>query len=247
MIAVGAIAASRRRSGNGSFDPATLFASGETGGWWDPSDFSTMWQDVSATIPVTAAGQNVARIDDKSGNGNNLTRPETASQPTLRQDAGGNWYLEADDSNDNLVKSFSPAIAQPFTRMGAIQQDGWTSGRRMYSDGHFLPTFLYQNTSTPRLQMNAGSNGPFTDAATIGTPVVLTEFYSGASSTLTVNDGTAATGNAGTNGQNAFQLFSNGAAAIGRNYGFIIINRALTVDELDELRQFFADKAGVTL
>jgi hypothetical protein len=50
----------------GGFSPATLFAMGEQGYWLDPSDFSTMFQDSAGTTPVTAVGQNVGLILDKS-------------------------------------------------------------------------------------------------------------------------------------------------------------------------------------
>lgn len=50
--------------GGGGFSPLTLFINGEEGGWWDPSDFSTMAQDTNGT-PVTAVGQPVGLILDK--------------------------------------------------------------------------------------------------------------------------------------------------------------------------------------
>lgn len=53
-------------SGATAFTPASLFAASEPGAWYDPSDFSTMFQDVSGTIPVTAVGQPVGLIWDKS-------------------------------------------------------------------------------------------------------------------------------------------------------------------------------------
>lgn len=65
----------------GGFSPATLFAAGEPGGWYDPSDLSTMFQDSAGTTPVTATGQTVARINDKSGRGNHLTQATAASRP----------------------------------------------------------------------------------------------------------------------------------------------------------------------
>jgi hypothetical protein len=43
-----------------------LFASGEEGAWYDPSDFSTMFQDSAGATPVTAVGQPVGLILDKS-------------------------------------------------------------------------------------------------------------------------------------------------------------------------------------
>lgn len=51
-----------------SFSPLLLFANGEQGAWYDPSDFLTMFQDSDGTVPVTAAGQPVGRILDKSKN-----------------------------------------------------------------------------------------------------------------------------------------------------------------------------------
>jgi len=62
---------------------ASLFASGEQGAWYDPSDFSTLFQDAAGTTPVTAVEQPVGRISDKSGRGNHATQTTTASRPVL--------------------------------------------------------------------------------------------------------------------------------------------------------------------
>lgn len=46
---------------------ASLFANGEEGAWYDPSDLSTLYyQDAAGTTPVTALGQPVGLIIDKS-------------------------------------------------------------------------------------------------------------------------------------------------------------------------------------
>lgn len=76
-----------------AFDPADLFQASERGIWIDPQDLSTMFQDTAGTVPVTAAGQKVARINDKSGNGNHLTQSTSGNQPYLRHD-GSHYYLE---------------------------------------------------------------------------------------------------------------------------------------------------------
>lgn len=66
----------------GGFNPAAvLFGAGEQGGWYDSSDLTTMFQDTAGTVPVTATGQTVARINDKSGRGNHLTQATAASRP----------------------------------------------------------------------------------------------------------------------------------------------------------------------
>ena len=48
------------------FNPASMFSAGEQGAWYDPSDMSTMFQDSAGTTPVTAVGQPVGLILDKS-------------------------------------------------------------------------------------------------------------------------------------------------------------------------------------
>ena len=48
------------------FNPASLFAANEQGVWYDPSDLTTMFQDNLGATPVTAAGQTVGLLLDKS-------------------------------------------------------------------------------------------------------------------------------------------------------------------------------------
>lgn len=55
-----------RRSGARRFSPLALFAASETGVWYDPSDLTTLFQDTAGITPVTAAGQTVALMLDKS-------------------------------------------------------------------------------------------------------------------------------------------------------------------------------------
>lgn len=49
-----------------AFTPLSLFAAGEQGAWYDPSDFSTLFQDSLGTTPVTAVEQNIGLCLDKS-------------------------------------------------------------------------------------------------------------------------------------------------------------------------------------
>jgi len=56
----------RRRRRKPQFNPGRLFANGEQGAWYDPSDFATLYQDSAGTTPVTALGQPVGLMLDKS-------------------------------------------------------------------------------------------------------------------------------------------------------------------------------------
>lgn len=89
------------------FSPAALFAAGEAGGWYDPSDISTLFQDDAGTVPVTAPGQTVGRILDKSGQGNHLTQATLSKRPLYQVDSGGYPYLLFDALDDWFV---SPTI-----------------------------------------------------------------------------------------------------------------------------------------
>ena len=54
-------------SGGGSpFSPLSLFSGGAPGAWYDPSDYTTLFQDSAGTTPVTAVEQPVGLMLDKS-------------------------------------------------------------------------------------------------------------------------------------------------------------------------------------
>jgi hypothetical protein len=74
----------------------------DNGAWFDPSDLSTLFQDAAGTIPVTAVGQPVGKMLDKSGNGYHATQSITAYRPALMQDIYGYYYL-AFDGIDNYM------------------------------------------------------------------------------------------------------------------------------------------------
>ena len=83
--------------GAAPFDPASL----SPYSWFDPSDLSTLWQDTAGTSPVTADGQSVARIDDKSGNGRHMIQGTAANRPLYKTDGTLHWLL-FDGVNDRL-------------------------------------------------------------------------------------------------------------------------------------------------
>lgn len=80
-----------------------MFANGERGYFFDPSNLSTMWQDTAATIPVTAPGQSVARINDLSGRGNYAIQPTALARPVLTTGAQGQLRLVFDGVDDFLL------------------------------------------------------------------------------------------------------------------------------------------------
>ena len=111
----------RNRAG---FSPASLFAAGEQGVWYDPSDLSTMFQDSAGTMPVTATGQPVGFLGDKSrgfvlgpelvispyGGGASGTWAISTTQITRNASATGQASLNLSstlDTNKRYVVTFS--------------------------------------------------------------------------------------------------------------------------------------------
>jgi len=64
-----------------AFDPASLFAGGTEGAWFDPSDIDTLFQVSDGTTPVTVATDPIGYFGDKSGNGNHAAQATAAARP----------------------------------------------------------------------------------------------------------------------------------------------------------------------
>lgn len=122
------------------FTPLNLFSSSEPGAWYDMTDLSTMWQDTGGTTPVTAAGQQCARLDDKSGNGHHATQATGTKQPTVRQDANGVYYLEFDGTDDELINGtmdLSASQESLFALGGITSNDATSQGYPFNFGGNY--------------------------------------------------------------------------------------------------------------
>lgn len=252
--------------GSGGFQPSTLFAAGEQGFWYDPSDMTTMFQDSAGTTPVTAAGQVVGLIRDKSGRSNHASQASAASKPILRN-TGALWWLEFDGIDDFLVTA-----TIDFT---ATNKMSLFAGLRKTSDaamGIFAElsinlstnpgTFTVRapNGATPDYQMNwsgstvktanigslpAPNTSVLSSTADIGTSTVTMQING--SSTGLVLGGALGTGN-----------FSNNPLYIGRRAGtsspftgnlYGLIGRGAASDGLTiaGTEGYMAQKSGVVL
>lgn len=92
------------------FSPLSLLAGAAALAWYDPSDLTTMFQDSAGTTPVTASGQPVGLIRDKSGLGYHASQTVSASRPTYTESAGKR-YLVFDGVDDFLVTgTITPSV-----------------------------------------------------------------------------------------------------------------------------------------
>lgn len=115
-----------RQWGAAGFSPLSLFASGEQGAWYDPSDLSTMFQDSAGTTPVTADGQPVGKILDKSGHGNHASQATAAARPLYKTDGTYHW-LQFDGVDDYIGCSWSSitALSTLFAGVNRTNSSNW--------------------------------------------------------------------------------------------------------------------------
>ena len=118
-----------------TFLPNDLFLAGEKGVWYDPNDITTLFQDTAGTIPVTASGQTVALMKDKSGNGINATQSDATKRPTFTIYPGTEYgYLNFDGTNDFMVTgnlTFAATSVSTITATVGVQVDAGATGSRI--------------------------------------------------------------------------------------------------------------------
>lgn len=98
------------------FSPATLFASGEQGVWYEPSDFSTMYQNSFGTTPVTAVDQPVGLILDKRKGltlGSELVSNGNFSNGGTGWYVGGGWTVSSGAAS--TAAGFTDVLYQDIT------------------------------------------------------------------------------------------------------------------------------------
>jgi hypothetical protein len=236
-----------------AFSPADLFLGGTQGAWFDPSDFSTMFQDSAGSIPVTGVGQPVGLIKDKSGRGNNAIQATAASRPVLQIDANSKYYLEFDGVDDFLLP--------PSTILSSANQGTETHGARRIlpngSDGAVMCNF---GTGIDSHEPFSGvtfyssflsASRPAFGTILIDSNYVLTQVKD--TTTLGVRYNGAQSGSiaAVTSGLGAAPSFCKNTTGNlfyrGRIYSIIVRGALSTAQEITDTETWVASKTGVTL
>ena len=262
MIGIGATLFKRAVMGSRGFSPSALFANGEEGAWYDPSDLSTLFEE-DGTTPASVDGP-VGKILDKSGNGNHLIQTTETKCPTLKL-AGGLYYLEFDGIDDGLQTS-----SIDFTGTDAMTV---FAGSRKENDAAENITELSANSgaNAGTFRMNAQTNNIWRyssrgssalrniNAGGYTPPVtsVLTGLSDISDDTLIIRvDGVqknSSTNDQGTGNYGNYPLnvgARNNAAGLnldGRIYSLIVRGALSNADELASTEAYVAVKTGVSI
>lgn len=250
MLGFGFAIGGRRRKAV-PFDPASLFAGGAQGMWYDPSDASTLFEDSAGTVPASVNGP-VGRMLDRSGRGNHAVQALAAARPMLRLDGGGRRYLEFDGVDDRLSSTLAVSFGHPWDRVSAIRQLSWVNGGRVFGNGSggTLAGLLYQNQAVMGLALYDGAAAAGNKAAAIGTAAVVTERRAGSQSQIVVNNGAPTGGNPASGAANGVTIGADpgGGSPSGLAfYGLVTTKPPMSAAQMAQVRAWLASKAGVTL
>ncbi len=255
---------------NTSNDILRLFANGEQGAWYDPSDLSKVFQQdgTTPTIPWTSGdildANRVGKLVDKSGNGNDAFQTTLSKCPALKY-VGGLYYLEFDGVDDCLrvgtdVDFTSTDEMSVFA--GARKENDAVDVVVEFSDNiggstaafrlNAVDSNRWRYTSKGTSLVNATANNytpPVTSVLTglskISSPVVTVRVDGVEKASPTNSQGT---GNYGSHPINVGSR-NNGAGLQldGNIYNLIIRGTLSNADEISSTETYVASKTGVTI
>lgn len=257
------IGLNRQTGGSAAVNPdaaiLAMFASGEQGAFYDPSDFSTLSQDNAGTVPVTAAGQPVGYIRDKSGRGNHLQA--MGALGTLRAD-GPRFYV------DGISDGFA---TQPINMTGNGQLTVCTGIRKTTDAAIAIVVELSGNLNSSNGAwyiaapidpgqagvsfVVKGTNAQYLDslgfASPISTVITAQADMLAPMANMRVNGAQTATsaGDLGTGTFGNYQMYvgrrgSGGNLFTGRLYGLIVRGAASNAGQVAALESFMNSKTG---
>lgn len=247
--------------GGAAFSPKSLFANGEEGAWYDPSDLSSMFQNSDGTTAV-AVGDPVGYIADKSGNGNHAIQATSTKRPTLRQD-GSLYYLDFEGDDALATSAIDFTGSDQLTVCSGAKKDTNTTmviGELSSSIGSNTGAFRLASLSNTWRYSSKGDGAAINVNATTygaGSLSVLTGLSDISDPVTTIRvDGvqkatSASSPGAGNYGNHTLNIGArnNGASLFldGRIYGFVIRDVLSSGSDLTNLEAYMADKTGVTI
>lgn len=199
-----------------------------------------------AAVGITESGGFASAWADQSGNGRNLLQATGANQPAY--DTTGGIPSLIFDGLTHYMKTAPFTLNQPTMVYLVAKQLAW--GNRYLHDGNTTDSLvLYQNTASPQLALYAGSFSGNNSNATVGSKVVISELFNGASSAIGVNMTAEVTsGDVGAGNAGGFTLGANpnpGSYANIQVYEVIIYNVAHDAATRANIRRALMSKHGV--
>ena len=208
-----------------------LFTGGKQGVWYDPSDKSTLFQDVAGTVPVTKDGDPVALMKDKSGNGYHATQSVSTARPLYKTDGVLSWF-DTDGVDDWFKTNYTPssdwsssiAMAIIATATAFVFESFSGAANNYVADGSVV--VVAAPSAEYRQPQDFALDTPFVYSArvqqdNVGTvPLAISARYNGTSPSYHTNN---------------------------KVYGLIVTNFVMSAEQIGSVDMYLAKKSGVTL
>lgn len=238
------------------FTPRALFGGGLLGGWYDPSDISTMFQNSNGTTAVAADGDPVGYIADRSGAGNHLIQATAGARPLYKTSGGLSW-LEFDGIDDQLVRADTAAFRNASMGVATVWRPGRDTRDDHISSGNSSAfatnNWIVSNTTTLDVYGRTPASVLTSGVVASGSDYVSAVWADGATIFRQLNGGAVASdaGAFGTDDTTGFAVGGTLSGAptyfLGRFYGGVVRNAAWTTAERTNLNTYLGRYAGLVL
>lgn len=229
----------------GVFTPLAL----SPAAWWDFGDTATLWQDTSRTSPITADGQLIKGVTDKSSNGAHLS--EATHPPTHKTSILNSRSIGRFNGSDTLLTA---AVLSPGTTISIFYVYTGASASAGSSRG------VVGNTGAGGKLITRNNNiwpndsfASMTPSPSLGTQSVIGLVYDYDGDTyaayengaLSISDSVARTPLATTvtigRDNNTVTYFSGDVGEV------VIVNRAVTGTERSNVTSYLGGRWGITV
>lgn len=219
-------------------------------GSFEPDDLSgiSAWYEADR-ITGLADGAAVVQWDDLSGNGYHLAHNDPTMRPTYQTSELNGLAVVSFDGTNDRVFNLTINRAQPETVFVVAKWRAVYSAASYVAGGSTSTAGLIGRRADNQVNLHAGSH-----ACTVTTDTevytIYSAVFSGASSELRANGGTAATGNPGTTTAVGLSIGSRDGGSEAANVdvaAFLSYARVLTGTERARVESYLATKYAISL
>lgn len=216
---------------------------------WLKADAGTF--QTSGGSAAVADGDPVGEWQDQSGNGRHPTQTTADNRPLLKLAQQNSLPSVRFDGSNDYLRVTHANVSQPYSLYVVARPTAFSASLSTLIDGATINRgrFFWLTGSSPRpLLINAGASLSSGQSSSTGTTYTFQSLFSGANSTVSVNGGSKATGNAGTAARNGTTIGINGN--LSGEYGavdvfeVIIFSRTLSSTEEADLLEYLRAKWG---
>lgn len=169
--------------------------------------------DMSVPTSIhTGTTTTIAQVDELNSGAHPLLQSVTIRQPIYNATAK---TLSFNSQPNMATGAFT--LNRPVTYYIVMKQVTWTTGRGLFDGNAVNSAILFETGSTPNIAFYAGTTACNNANLVLNTMSVVIVVDNGAGSTVSVNDGTKATGNPGASNPSGFTIGDAGGGGAPSN------------------------------